>query len=238
MKPNMQFSAPQWQDQCPRSVQFDDVYFSTENGLDETEYVFIAGNQLQTRFSHTEITPFNIIETGFGTGLNFYCAISHWLTRSKQQRQLCFTSVEKFPLLPADMQQIAAIWPQYTELVSSLLPHYETIHAGLNSFELLDGQIQLKLWIGDIHDALPQLDTPADAWFLDGFSPAKNPEMWTPAVFENIGRLSKLGTTFATFTSAGHVRRGLQSVGFDVQRYPGFGKKREMLKGCFLGSTI
>lgn len=231
----MQFSPVQWQGQHPRSSQFDDVYFSTESGPDETEYVFIQQNCLPERFRVHQSPIFHIIETGFGTGLNFFCAAAHWLQCSHLSQSLLFTSIEKYPILPNDLKKLTAHWPQFSALAGELITCYDSLNSGRNEWDLMNGRIKLTLWIGDISDILPQLYEPADAWFLDGFSPAKNPEMWSTHLFQNMARLSYPGTTFATFTSAGHVRRGLQAAGFDVQRHPGFGKKREMLRGTFLG---
>ena len=124
-------------------------------------------------------------------------------------------------------------WPEVLSISNELTAQYESLKLGLNTFNLADGRIQLDLCVGDVLEQLLSIKQYADAWLLDGFAPAKNADMWSSEVFTQIARLSKTGTTFATFTSAGAVRRGLQAVGFKVNKHAGFGKKREMLSGIF-----
>jgi len=229
----MQFANITWQGNTPYSLDFNDVYFNSENGLAETEHVFIAQNQLKQRFAAQKEKTFTIIEIGFGTGLNFYCAVSHWLTLAPADAALHYISIEKFPLASNDMQKIADFWPQFAPISTEFLPQYANLKPNLNTTSIAGSRIQISLWAGDVLDVLPQKAQKADAWFLDGFAPAKNAEMWSEEVFKHVARLSKPETTFATFTSASAVRRGLQNVGFDVQKHAGFGKKREMLSGIF-----
>jgi tRNA 5-methylaminomethyl-2-thiouridine biosynthesis bifunctional protein len=230
----MQFSIIKWINNTPYSIDFNDIYFSTEDGLDETEYVFIQQNQLEQRFKSLAQNQFTIIETGFGTGLNFLLTCQHWLKLAPADAKLHFISIEKFPLTLADLSHAHALWPQFTTISNELLQYYDALKAGNNVFSMAGGRIQLALQVDDILHALPQITRKADAWFLDGFAPAKNAEMWSIDVFEKIARLSQAKTTFATFTSAGAVRRGLQAAGFNVEKCTGFGKKREMLRGMFL----
>ena len=159
----------------------------------------------------------------------------HWLTLAPADAQLHFISIEKHPLTLADLSHAHALWPQFAAISSELLQQYISLKTGNNIFSMAGGRIQLALQVDDILHALPQTTQKADAWFLDGFAPVKNAEMWSSDVFEHISRLSQANTTFATFTSAGDVRRGLQAVGFSVEKRAGFGKKREMLRGEFLG---
>lgn len=234
----MQFANIQWQENengvnQPYSLDFNDVYFNSESGLQETEYVFVEHNQLKQRFKALKNTHFTIIETGFGTGLNFLAVAAHWLALSKPSAQLHYISIEKFPLSPADFFNAVQIMSQLPSISNPLIAQYENLNTGFNCFKFAHN-IELQLHIGDINDVLPTINQPADAWLLDGFAPAKNAEMWSQQVFTEVARLSKAGTTFATFTSAGEVKRGLQSVGFNVQKCAGFGKKREMLSGSFL----
>ena len=233
----MQFANIEWRDGQPYSIDFNDIYFSTDNGIQETKYVFLAQNELSERFAALKNKRFTIIETGFGTGLNFYCTASQWLESSPTDKNLHFVSIEKFPLNIADLQKVAQIWPQLTPIALALLQQYSALKQGLNTFHLFDKCIQLDLWVGDVAEVLPKLECSADAWFLDGFAPAKNAEMWSSHILEHVARLSQTNTTFATFTSAGDVRRGLQAVGFEVKKQAGFGKKREMLRGIFAGNT-
>lgn len=230
----MQFSNIKWINNTPYSIDFNDIYFSTDDGLDETEYVFIQQNQLEQRFKSLKKNHFTIIETGFGTGLNFLVTCQHWLALAPETAQLHFISIEKFPLPLTDLLRAHALWPQFAKISSELLQQYSALEAGNNVFSMAEGRIQLALQVDDILQALPQIAQKADAWFLDGFAPAKNADMWSSMVCAHIARLSQANTTFATFTSAGDVRRGLQAVGFSIKKYPGFGKKREMLRGKFL----
>jgi tRNA 5-methylaminomethyl-2-thiouridine biosynthesis bifunctional protein len=238
----MQFSSIKWINNIPYSFDFNDIYFNSENGLQETEYVFIEHNQLQQRFalletSSLENTHFTIIETGFGTGLNFLTVATHWLALAPAKVQLHYISIEKYPLTLADLTRAQALWPQFSKISQAFLQHYSTLKTGANHFNLAGSRIQLTLQVNDISLALPQITQIADAWLLDGFAPAKNTDMWSVEVFAHIARLSKPNTTFSTFTSAGMVRRGLQSVGFDVKKQAGFGKKREMLSGIYVGNA-
>ncbi len=231
---HMQFSNIKWINNTPYSIDFDDIYFSTEDGLDETEYVFIQQNQLEQRFKSLTQDQFTIIETGFGTGLSFLVVCQHWLNLAPASAQLHFISIEKFPLTLADLARAHALWPQFTTISNELLQHYGTLKVGDNVFNMAAGRIQLALQVDDISHALTQITQKTDAWFLDGFAPAKNADMWSKDVLEHVARLSQANTTFATFTSAGDVRRGLQAAGFSVKKHQGFGKKREMLSGNFL----
>ena len=232
----MQFANICWEkiNSQPYSVDFNDVYFNSENGLAETEYVFIAQNQLQSRFQNLSAPTFTIIETGFGTGLNFFCAATHFLSLAPANAKLIFISIEKFPLTPIDMQKAVNFWPKFATIASEFLAKYIDLKPNLNNINIAKSRIQLALWAGDVLDVLPQISQKVDAWFLDGFAPAKNAEMWSNDVFKHLARLSQTGTTFATFTSAGAVRIGLQAIDFNVKKKTGFGKKREMLSGVYL----
>ena len=218
----------------PLSSQFDDVYFSSASGLAESQHVFIQYNQLPERFSALQDgDTFVIGETGFGTGLNFLCAWQCFNEYAPADTRLHFISVEKYPLQHSDLSQALALWPQFSELREQLLQQYSAIHQGFQHLQLDHGRITLTLLIGDALEMLQQVDGQIDAWFLDGFAPSKNPDMWNEHVFAQLARLAKPNTTLATFTSAGFVRRGLIAAGFAMQRVPGFGRKREMLAGQY-----
>ncbi len=225
-----------WNDKQPFSAEYQDIYFSTDNGLQETEYVFLQGNDLASRWQSANTQNFTIIETGFGTGLNFLCAAGLWLKNNSRQATLHFISVEKHPLTEEDMTAALDLWPELKDLSAPLLTQYPALING-QTIALYDHSIKLTLLIGDATEQFGQIDNQADAWFLDGFSPAKNPSMWHPPLFEQMARLSHSQTTFATFTSAGIVRRGLTAAGFDVNKRAGFGKKREMIYGTFEGNS-
>lgn len=227
-----------WDEQgLPHSRQFDDVYFSRADGLEETRHVFLAGNHLADRFAALpEGGRLVIGETGFGTGMNFLCAWELFERTAPASARLHFVSVEKYPLTRADLERALALWPHLAPYSARLLDQYRAIHPGFQRLLLDGGRVVLTLLIGDARDCLRQLDGHIDAWFLDGFAPAKNPQMWNAELFAELARLSVPGTTLGTFTSAGFVRRGLIAAGFDMQRIPGTGRKREVMRGSFTGS--
>lgn len=224
-----------WDEQGqPLSSQFDDVYFSKASGLAESQHVFLKHNQLPARFANlTDGQTFVIGETGFGTGLNFLSAWQCFNQHAHANARLHFISVEKYPLQHSDLRQALELWPELSELREQLVQQYRAIHEGFQHIQLDSGRISLTLLIGDALEMLQQVDGEIDAWFLDGFAPSKNPEMWNEQVFAQLARPAKSDTTLATFTSAGFVRRGLIAAGFAMQRVPGFGHKREMLAGHF-----
>ncbi|WP_159811526.1 bifunctional tRNA (5-methylaminomethyl-2-thiouridine)(34)-methyltransferase MnmD/FAD-dependent 5-carboxymethylaminomethyl-2-thiouridine(34) oxidoreductase MnmC [Pseudomonas sp. 18058] len=237
MKPVLPHAQLDWDEQGrPRSRVFDDVYFSDKSGLDETRYVFLEQNRLAERFAALPASGRLVIgETGFGTGLNFLCAWQLFAQHAVAGARLHFVSVEKYPLSPADLQRALALWPELKPLADQLLKHYVAIHQGFQRITLADGRVTLTLLIGDALEQLPQLDAQIDAWFLDGFAPAKNPDMWTAELFVELARLAAPGSTISTFTSTGWVRRLLNAAGFKMKRTPGIGHKWEILRGEFLG---
>jgi len=226
-----------WDDQGrPYSRVFDDVYFSDKSGLDETRYVFIEQNRLAERFAALAPGERLVIgETGFGTGLNFLCAWQVFEQHAAPGARLHFVSVEKYPLSHADLQRALALWPELKAFAEPLLAQYVAIHQGFQRLTLANGRVTLTLLIGDALEQLPQLDARIDAWFLDGFAPAKNPDMWTAELFAELARLASPGSTISTFTSTGWVRRLLNAAGFKMKRTPGIGHKWEILRGEYLG---
>lgn len=222
-----------WKDGQPFSDRYGDVYFSTDSGLEETRHVFLQGNQLAERFAALrDCESFCIGETGFGTGLNFLCAWKLFEQVAPQGVSLDFFSVEKFPLSDDELRAALALWPELAAQAEALLACWQRRVPGWNRWSFAGGRVRLTLAINDVAEALPQLPAGCvDAWFLDGFSPAKNPEMWSEDVLVSIAHASRDGATLATYTSAGWVRRGLQQAGFDVERTLGYGRKREMLRG-------
>ncbi|WP_374442123.1 bifunctional tRNA (5-methylaminomethyl-2-thiouridine)(34)-methyltransferase MnmD/FAD-dependent 5-carboxymethylaminomethyl-2-thiouridine(34) oxidoreductase MnmC [Pseudomonas panipatensis] len=235
--PDFQHAQLDWDDNGqPSSRAYGDVYFSRASGVDETQHVFLDGNRLAQRFAALPAgAQLCIGETGFGTGLNFLCAWREFEALAPADARLHFVSVEKFPLRRDDLHRALALWGDLRPWSEPLLAQYQAIHPGFQRLLFAGGRIVLTLLVGDVLDMLPQLDASIDAWFLDGFSPAKNPEMWTADLFAQLARLSAPGATLATFTSAGFVRRGLIEAGFAMQRVKGFGQKREMLSGAFQG---
>lgn len=226
-----------WRDGLPYSSKFQDVYFSSDNGLLETEYVFLQGNDLQARWQQADLTDFTIIETGFGTGLNFLCAAQLWLAHAPEHAVLHFISVEKYPLSLTELTTALALWPQLSALSTPLLEQYPAL-LDQQTIHLYGHRVQLTVHIGDATEQLSRISNLADAWFLDGFAPAKNPDMWQAGLFQTMAAHAHSTTTFATFTSSGDVRRGLIHAGFQVNKRAGFGKKREMLCGKFTGGNF
>ncbi|WP_428771723.1 bifunctional tRNA (5-methylaminomethyl-2-thiouridine)(34)-methyltransferase MnmD/FAD-dependent 5-carboxymethylaminomethyl-2-thiouridine(34) oxidoreductase MnmC [Vibrio sp.] len=228
----------------PVSDQFDDVYFSNVNGLEETRYVFLTQNQLPERWQQFDQRRFVIAETGFGTGLNFLAAWQ-WFDHFRQQnpeatmQELHFISFEKYPISQSDLVKAHQAWPELARYAEKLQRHYPIAVPECHRIVLDDGAVTLDLWFGDIKDCLPQVPTQApglvDAWFLDGFAPSKNPEMWNQTLFDGMARLAKPDCTCATFTAAGFVRRGLIDAGFAMKKVKGFGTKREMISGSYQG---
>lgn len=230
---------------APYSKQFDDIYFDTESGCQQSESVFIQGNDIASRLlSGPE--SFTIAETGFGTGLNFLLTLR--VFRQVQQEfahspgkklpKLTFISVEKYPLSKAQLIQSLAIWPELVDFTEALAEQYpEQFNANEYLLSFFDGKVTLKLYIGDAALALENIRGPksglVDAWYLDGFSPAKNPEMWSRELFAQIARLSKDQASLSTFTVAGFVKRQLNSVGFRLEKKPSQGKKKEILTGVY-----
>ncbi|SHM85585.1 bifunctional tRNA (5-methylaminomethyl-2-thiouridine)(34)-methyltransferase MnmD/FAD-dependent 5-carboxymethylaminomethyl-2-thiouridine(34) oxidoreductase MnmC [Phytopseudomonas punonensis] len=228
-----------WNDQGhPLSRQYDDVYFSRENGLDETRYVFLNNNDLPQRFTALQSGEQMVIgETGFGTGMNFLCAWELFEQLAPAGARLHFVSAEKHPLTQTDLRRALALWPSLQRYSDQLLAAYRAINPGFQRLVFEDGRVVLTLLIGDALTMLPQLDARIDAWFLDGFAPSKNPEMWAPELFAQLARLSAPGTTLGTFTSTGYVRRALIEAGFTMKRVPGLGKKWEVMRGAFTGTA-
>jgi tRNA 5-methylaminomethyl-2-thiouridine biosynthesis bifunctional protein len=227
-----------WQEDGPVSRQFGDVYFSRVSGLEETRHVFLRHNHLAERFAAQQAGDFfTIAETGFGTGLNFLCAWELWQRCAPAEAQLHFVSVEKYPLSPDDLRRALALWPALAPWAEQLLAQYRTLCNGWHRFSFMQGRVCLTLIIGDVAAVLPQVIANVDAWFLDGFAPARNPHMWTHEVLQQVARLAKKDSSFATFTSAGEVRRTLVSLGYKVERVRGHGSKREMLCGVKIAES-
>lgn len=224
-----------WRDGVPESTRFGDVYFSRDNGLAETRHVFIEQNHLPERFQAVSANQhFVIAETGFGTGLNLLVAWTEWLKQRPADDSgiLHFISVERFPLTPQDLRKALSFWPELAPQAEALLEQYPPLIQGVHRLVLAGGRVRLTLYFGDVLEAWDELQFQADAWFLDGFAPSLNPEMWLAEAISQIRNHSKPGTTtLATFTAVGRIRRALTDAGFTMQKVPGFGRKREMLTG-------
>ena len=221
------------QENTPVSDKFDDVYFSNQDGLAETHYVFLEGNQLWERWVNYQEAHFVIAETGFGTGLNFFAVT----TRFREFRQkypdsplkrFYFISFEKYPLPLDALQQAHLAYPQFSHLAQHLQQHWLNPIQGCYRFHF--DETTLDLWFGDVAENLPQLgdymNGKIDVWFLDGFAPSKNPDMWNEQLYQQMFRFTKPQGTFSTFTAASAVRKGLENAGFNIKKRKGFGKKR------------
>lgn len=231
----------------PISSIFGDVYFSKANGLEETRHVFLKHNQLPERWPALPANShFTLAETGFGSGLNFLAAWDLWLKTAPESAQLHFVSVEKFPLNKSDLSRALALWPELNQFAEQLIAAYPVfVGIGFHRLNFMNGRIKLTLIIDDAaqgftkllastHPLFARTGTKVDAWFLDGFAPSKNPQMWSDELFACIRNLSKPDTTAATFSAAAIVKNGLKAAGFSVQKVAGFGRKREMVKAIFI----
>ncbi len=219
-----------WRDNTPVSNQFDDVYFSIANGLSESRYVFLTQNNLSQRWQQLDNDSFCILETGFGTGLNFLASWQLWNQCKPNKSHLHFVSIEKYPLNTQDIKKALAHWPELQDLASQLYTQLPPNIAGWHT--LYFDQITLTLIYDDVATALTQIkdsSVRANAVFLDGFSPAKNPDMWTDSILKNISECCAQKATLTTFTAVGRIRRSLQTYGFTVKKCKGHGKKRDML---------
>lgn len=222
----------------PISKQFGDVYFSKDNGLLETRHVFLNGNDLNERLSQlNDYQYFCVGETGFGTGLNILTLWQLWQQiRPNNHSHLHVISVEKFPLRRTDLIRALNAWPELAPLAQKLIAQYPLPIAGCHRLSFPEERFSIDLWLGDAQDIFPNIPKTqtVNAWFLDGFAPSCNPDMWQENVLNNIVRLSDFGTTFASFSVAGVLKRGLKQHGIQISRPRGFGHKREMLKAIWL----
>lgn len=212
-----------WEDGVPVSAEFDDPYYSRADGLAETRHVFLEGNDLPARWMGAE--AFAIAELGFGTGLNFCATWQAWEASGAAGR-LEFTSFELHPLDGEAIDAALRVWPELDRYRERLTAVW-TPDGQIFDF----GAVRLTVITGDAREALPRWGGKADAWFLDGFAPSRNPAMWEEDLLGAVAAACNPGGSFATYTVAGFVRRGLQAAGFEIERRPGFGRKREMLAG-------
>ncbi|MGR3494909.1 tRNA (5-methylaminomethyl-2-thiouridine)(34)-methyltransferase MnmD [Citreimonas sp.] len=207
-----------WRAAVPVSLRFDDPFFSLEDGLAETRHVFLKGNRLPERFRD----GFHIAELGFGTGLNLLTALHAWRAAGAPGA-LRFTTFEAYPLAPEAMIRAQEAFPALADVAEDLRPFWRE---GARRITLPD--LDFTLIEGDARDTLPAWDGRADAWFLDGFAPARNPQLWGEALMAQVAAHMAPGGTAATYSAAGHVRRALAAAGLEVARVPGYGRKRHM----------
>jgi tRNA 5-methylaminomethyl-2-thiouridine biosynthesis bifunctional protein len=218
-------------DGTPFSEAYGDVYHSASGGPDQARHVFLAGNGLPERWQERE--RFVILETGFGLGLNFLATWAAWKDDPRRCRRLHFVSVEKHPFTAADLETAHRAWPEFAPLAAELRRDWPMLVPGVHRLNLEGGRVVLTLAFGDAVDVVRRLDVGADAFYLDGFSPARNPELWSPQVSQALARLAAPGATLATWSVAGGVREALAGAEFDLEKRPGFAGKKQMLTGRY-----
>lgn len=218
-------------DGTPYSATFGDIYHSAHGGPEQARHVFIAGNDLPQRWRDKD--RFVILETGFGLGLNFLATWQAWRADPQRCRRLHFVSFEKHPFSATDLAIAQQAWPEFADIAAELQARWPLLTPGVHRLHLDGGNVILTLFFGDATTQLRTVNASVDAFYLDGFSPAKNPELWTPQLCKALARLSSQGTTLATWSVAGHVREALIAAEFDLEKRPGFAGKRQMLAGRF-----
>jgi tRNA 5-methylaminomethyl-2-thiouridine biosynthesis bifunctional protein len=219
----------------PAATDFGDIYFSTDGGLAETRAVFLDGCGLPDRWQERDV--FTIAELGFGSGLNFLATWQAWLATAKAGQRLHFVSIEKFPFDREQLGRALTAWPELSTLSERLIAAWPGRVRGMHRLDF--GNVSLTLIHTDVTDALDAVaGLRADAWYLDGFSPGKNPGMWTDKVLGRIGMLCAPEARAATFSVAGAVRQALSAAGFTVTKQPGFGRKRHRLEAVFPGESV
>ncbi|MBA3536916.1 MAG: bifunctional tRNA (5-methylaminomethyl-2-thiouridine)(34)-methyltransferase MnmD/FAD-dependent 5-carboxymethylaminomethyl-2-thiouridine(34) oxidoreductase MnmC [Tatlockia sp.] len=235
-----------WPDGLPFSEVFDESYFSKKKGLAKKIRVFIEGNQLIERWQNLADSTFIIAETGFGSGLNFLLTWSLWLIHAPKTACLYYYSCEKFPLTKVDLQRCLDLWPALKSLASDLIDNYPILTPGFHQLQFAQGRINLTLMLGEATTCYKQLlvcgDAPleqqirghfVDAWFLDGFSPKKNPALWSKDLLQMLALVSKAGTTLAANFAATMVKENIQAAGFTLLKRKGFGPKHAMVIAQF-----
>ena len=227
-----------WKAGEPFSKLYQDLYFSKLLAEEESNYVYIDGNDLVNRWKNLEPKSiFNIGELGFGAGVNFLTTLKCWKEFSNKENWLNYYSIEGHPLSLQDLKKVHAKYPQLDSFSISLIEHYPNNCKGLKRIEFLKERVSLTLSYCDVRESLSSLDQKTDsfdAWYLDGFSPSRNPEMWSESIFKQISKLSQNGTTVATFSSSLKVKKEIEKNGFKSETVSGFRNKRYMLKGKYV----
>lgn len=225
----------EWRDGVLGSARFGDIYASRQGGLSQAREVFLKGCNLPGAWAGRR--HFSVAELGFGTGLNILALLQLWQQHRPPGATLHIFSIEGFPLPQADAEHALAQFPELADLAGPLLARWPQGARGLHRIQWPELSATLDLVIGDVAEILPGWDGKADAWFLDGFSPAKNPDMWSEAILAEVAAHTAPGGRAATWTVAGAVRRGLEAGGFEIHRMPGFGHKSERLEAHFPGAA-
>ncbi|HEX5775249.1 MAG TPA: tRNA (5-methylaminomethyl-2-thiouridine)(34)-methyltransferase MnmD [Caulobacteraceae bacterium] len=224
------------EDGLPRSSLYGDVYFSAEGGLAESRAVFLAGCGLPDAWKGRR--RFTVGELGFGTGLNVAALLDLWRATAEPDARLHIFSVEAHPITRGEAERALARWPEIGEAAQALTERWPGRARGVHRVELPAFNAILDLAVMEAGEALASWSGRADAWFLDGFSPASNPAMWREELLALVADRSAPGARAATFTVAGAVRRGLEAAGFAVEKRPGFGRKRERLEAQAPGAPL
>ncbi|MHB1215897.1 MAG: bifunctional tRNA (5-methylaminomethyl-2-thiouridine)(34)-methyltransferase MnmD/FAD-dependent 5-carboxymethylaminomethyl-2-thiouridine(34) oxidoreductase MnmC [Thiobacillus sp.] len=225
----------EFKDGVPYSGVYGDIYHSAAGGVGQAVHVFLQGCGLPAAWSHR--SGFVILETGFGTGLNFLTTWAAWRDDAARPSRLHFLSVEKHPFQAADLARLHAHWPAFSDLSRELLANWPTLMPGFHRIALDGGRVQLTLMLGDALDCLPQVQAGVDAFYLDGFAPDCNAEMWQAGLFDTLAQLAKPGAAAATYTVAAAARNGLEQAGFACEKRAGYGGKRHCLSARFAGTS-
>ncbi len=215
----------------PYSPAYGDVYHSAESGPGQARHVFVGGNDLPRRWAGARV--FTILETGFGLGLNFLATWREWRADPARCERLHFVSIEKHPFDRGALRTLHLRYGEFASFAEQLQQAWPPLAAGLHRLHFEDERLTLTLAFGDAETMMPRLRLRADAIYLDGFAPPRNPQMWSPQLMQRLSRLARPGTTIATYSSAGIVRQGLEAAGFALEKCAGFGRKRDMLRGRF-----
>lgn len=210
----------------PWSAAHGDIYHSADGGTAQANHVFLGGNRLPDRWR--ERARFTILETGFGLGLNFLATWQAWRDDPGRCARLDYVSLEKHPFRRADLAALHARLQAFAPRAAELEACWPLLVPGVHRLEFDAGRVVLTLVFGDAVRTVPRLRLAADAFYLDGFSPAKNPELWDAAMMRGLARLAVPGATAATWSAARGVREAIADAGFEVELAPGFGAKREM----------
>ena len=215
----------------PYSAAYGDIYHSADGGAGQARHVFLQGCGLPQAWAGRD--RFVVLETGFGTGLNFLTTWAAWRDDPARPARLHFLSVEKHPFRAEDLARLHEQWPEFAPLSEELLANWPTLMPGFHRIALDGGRVQLTLMLGDAIDCLPQVQAEVDAFYLDGFAPDRNADLWQPKLFDALAGLARPGATAATYTVAAPVRQGLMQAGFACDKRAGYGRKRHCLAARF-----
>lgn len=223
----------EFKDGVPYSAAYGDIYHSADGGAGQARHVFLHGCDLPHRWAGRD--SFAVLETGFGTGLNFLTTWAAWRDDPQRPARLHFLSVEKHPFCADDLARLHALWPEFSALSDELLANWPTLTPGFHRIALDGGRVQLTLMLGDALDCLPQVQAGVDAFYLDGFAPDCNADLWQPRLFDALAKLARPGAVAASYTVAAAVRQGLTQAGFACEKRAGFGRKRHCLSARHAG---